>query len=505
VALQAGKPSGSTGRANESAPACASSALWTVSLARRPCGRHLQRFGLDAHVAAYRELFERITQQHFQEFPELAEEARLVGIDGSALLSHYSSFERVNPDTGETLPPTLEGGGYMPRTEDNAGKDGHGFNLVAAVTQSGLPLTARLTPIAEPEAKTAQAMLGDEWKRVIDPYLHDDQVRIMACDAAYSGSKMRAAIHRAGYIPNCHPVSHGSRERSLAHGERRNQKKLAIRNRPDWHLNGHMELACKCGHGKTLRRATRKPNGEAVARLVGECASCGTVTLTAGEWRQYQSDKPAVAKALPDEQDRADWRIGNPLTFNDPLSAKYVSTRFSQQEGFHGTLVTRFGQLKEKQWYRRRAEAERDLLQVFCLMHALAMTNAEALEAQPSKRTRLLAPAAQAGAARHRHRRPSSLAPPNAASASRRAPLTIQSPAGLWTAAAQTYAPRTPATPFPDFPYAFRAFSAVSLARRGLVGPLNPQLLLEIGCLLVLELRPGAAEPPVKRGRISLA
>jgi hypothetical protein len=32
--------------------------------------RHKQRFGTEAHTAAYRELFERLIQEHFQEFPE---------------------------------------------------------------------------------------------------------------------------------------------------------------------------------------------------------------------------------------------------------------------------------------------------------------------------------------------------------------------------------------------------------------------------------------------------
>ncbi len=170
--------------------------------------RHKQRFGLEAHVAAYRELFERLVQEHFQEFPELADESRLVHWDGSILLSHYSSFERVNQETGEIKPPTLTDGGYRPRTKDNAGKDGHGFNMVAAVTQTGLPLGARLTPINEPEAKTARHILEDEWRRTVAPYLQDDLVRVMASDAAYSGGHFRQAVHHAGFIPNCHPVSH---------------------------------------------------------------------------------------------------------------------------------------------------------------------------------------------------------------------------------------------------------------------------------------------------------
>ena len=160
--------------------------------------RHMQRFGLDAYVAAYHELMERLVKEHFEEFPELADEARLVHWDGSVLISHYTSFERKNRVTGEVKPPTLVGGGYRPRTKENAGKDGHGFNLVAAVTQTGLPLGARLTAINVPEAHTARGILEDEWQRTVAPYLQDDLVRVMACDAAYSGGHFREAVHRAG-------------------------------------------------------------------------------------------------------------------------------------------------------------------------------------------------------------------------------------------------------------------------------------------------------------------
>jgi hypothetical protein len=64
--------------------------------------------------------------------------------------------------------------------------------------------------------------------------------------------------------------------------------------------------------------------------------------------------------------------VGNPLTFHDPLSAKYGSARFGQNEGFHGAMVTRFGLLKEKAWYRDRRQAERDLFLIFSAMHSLA-------------------------------------------------------------------------------------------------------------------------------------
>jgi hypothetical protein len=335
--------------------------------------RHKQRFGLDEHVAAYRTLFERLVRDHFEEFPQLAEEARLVHWDGSMLITHYNSYERVSRTTGEIKPPALTGGGYRPRTKGNAGKDGHGFNLVAAGTQTGLPLTERLTPINVPEARTAREALETEWRATVAPHLKDSEVRVMAFDAAYSGAHMRQAVHRAGFIPNCHPVSHAVRKSSVANAARKNKAKLKIRYREKWHLNGHHELSCACGEGKTMRRAEKKANGEAVARLEGSCSNCKeSVSLTAGQWRLFDNKK-AVAKVLSDETYKIDWRIGNPLTFHDPLSEHYGSARFGHNEGFHGALVTRFGLLKGKAWYRDRRQAERDVLQVFSVMHALAM------------------------------------------------------------------------------------------------------------------------------------
>ena len=147
-----------------------------------------------------------------------------------------------------------------------------------------------------------------------------------------------------------------------------------IKRKPNWTLNGHHELACKCGEGKTMRRATRNKRGHAVARLEGSCPNCGPVCLTAGKWRLAHNGKSVTGDNLNDERHRIDWRVGNPLTYNDPLSAAYGSARFGHNEGFHGALVSRFGILREKSWYRDRRDAEADVLQVFIAMHALAMT-----------------------------------------------------------------------------------------------------------------------------------
>lgn len=180
--------------------------------------RHLKRFGVARHKTAYEQLFAALLAEHFHEFPEMAEEARIVDFDGSAIRSHYSSFERANKETGEVKPPTLSGGGFFPRTDSNAGKDGHGFLLSAGLTSTGLPLVARIEKLNESEGGIVAAMLREEWKQHVAPHIEliEEKFGVMAFDAAYSGTQVRTAVHEAGYVPNCHPVSHARRCRARA-------------------------------------------------------------------------------------------------------------------------------------------------------------------------------------------------------------------------------------------------------------------------------------------------
>jgi hypothetical protein len=60
------------------------------------------------------------------------------------------------------------------------------------------------------------------------------------------------------------------------------------------------------------------------------------------------------------------------LLIAKPLPERYGKARYGHGEGFHGALVTRFGLLREKAWYRDRRQAERDVTQVFCAMHSIA-------------------------------------------------------------------------------------------------------------------------------------
>lgn len=131
-------------------------------------------------------------------------------------------------------------------------------------------------------------------------------------------------------------------------------------------------LYCVCGEYKLARRISRDKDGKAIVRVEGECRNCGSITITSGKWRT--ADKPkSFVRCLPGQENEADWSFGNPFTFNDPTAKAFGRARFGHGEGFHGHLVTRFGLLKGKSWYRRREQAQLDFLMIFCSMHALAM------------------------------------------------------------------------------------------------------------------------------------
>lgn len=335
--------------------------------------RHEQRWGLEQHIEAYERLFQRLLRAHLED-PELREEARVLNVDGSVIRSHYTSFERVNRKTGEIKPPTLDGGGYMPRDDHNVGKDGHGFNMVAVTTSTGLPLAYRLTPLATKEhgeGDTALAMFREEWREHVAPFLND-KLGVLTADAAYTKSELRAELRELGIVENCHPVSHGRSDTNKNNARKNDQAVFQIHGYPDWQANGHRELHCLCGEGRTVRRINRDKNGRAVVRVEGDCTNCGSITITSGKWRT--ADKPKrFVRCLPGEENKADLLFGNPFTFNDPSATKFGHNRFGHGEGFHGHLVTRFGLLKGKSWYRRREQAQLDFLMVFCSMHALAM------------------------------------------------------------------------------------------------------------------------------------
>ena len=69
------------------------------------------------------------------------------------------------------------------------------------------------------------------------------------------------------------------------------------------------------------------------------------------------------------------------MTFNSLEAQEYGIRRFWHNEGFHGALVSRFGLVKEKRWFRRRDQARIDVAMVFSIQHAIAMEQRRRLRA----------------------------------------------------------------------------------------------------------------------------
>ena len=73
----------------------------------------------------------------------------------------------------------------------------------------------------------------------------------------------------------------------------------------------------------------------------------------------------------PLDRAKADWSVGNPLTYEDPLARAYGKKRWGLIEGFHGTLERRFGLIKGKRWIRDLDRAELEVTMTYAIIHQL--------------------------------------------------------------------------------------------------------------------------------------
>jgi hypothetical protein len=346
--------------------------------------RHKARFGETTRLEAYSGLFDRLLDEHLQD-PDMREEARILDLDGSHILTHYTCPKTRRGTLMNEASVTCPEGGFLPPNSD--GKGGHGFNMVSLTTATGLPLAWQVRPINSSEKVVAESLLQGEFAQKVQPKLDQSKLGVLSADGAFHSQPIRKLASGLGLVTNIHLSSHADRQSSRDSAAERGRTKFAIDGYPNWKATGHRELVCDCGQGSVARVLKRRSeDGRAVTRVEGRCSNCGNITITAGLWRTAQNPK-RFARVLTADRERADWTFGNPLTYNDPIASEFGTGRFGHQEGFHGALVSRFSFLKTKHWYRRKAQAELDATMTFCIMHAAAM--------EQRKRARL-APSAQA-------------------------------------------------------------------------------------------------------------
>jgi hypothetical protein len=345
--------------------------------------RHRKRFPHERRVAVYKRYFHRLRVENVKD-PVLAEGLRILGIDGSAQLTSLTCPKLHSDGSGVIVNAsrvTCPEGGYVGKDAPSE-KQGMGFGVVPLTSIHGLPWAYEHGRINLKEGDACVSALDDFIANVL-PHVGELGLGVLAADSGFSRQDIRGRLRSIGYLDCIHEVSHAqNRESTDRDREAAARRRFDIEDYPNWYADGFRELHCRCGKGHTFRRV-QKTNGRAVARVEGTCASCGTITVTSGRWKAVRDTtrpnghphgQQRFARVhTTDPESVIDWTMGNPLSFNDPLAAKYGSMRFGHGEGFNGTAVERFKLLKTKGYYCTKAQAELHCLMVFCVMHGETM------------------------------------------------------------------------------------------------------------------------------------
>jgi len=334
--------------------------------------RHLRRFGHERRGGAWDKLARMLRDFHVSNFPEMQEEIRVSNVDGSRLRSRYTT-PIINPVTGEIVNadavqcPT---GGYMPWSAGEK-KYGKGWKHLPFASHTGVPWAwPELPPkIHEGEPTCAvQLALGDA-KAVIE-LIPDRKLGIVTADTGFCSPEFRASLRELGFAENIHQVSHKIQSQERA--EEFRKQKIAIDGYPNWFADGHRQLFCACGDGYTFGRFDMAKTGRSILRVEGSCKTCGSITITSGDWRLAGNPKRFTPIDPTNPDDEPDYLFGNPLTFDDPRSKAFGDRRFGHNEGLFGTLWKRF-RLGEPRWYRTIYQAQAELGMIYSIIHVAAM------------------------------------------------------------------------------------------------------------------------------------
>ena len=340
--------------------------------------RHRARFGSGRRATKYLELFKRLRDENLAA-DETRAESRLLYLDGSPVLTHYQA-PVYDPKTGKVKNGGVSKRGFTQITAPDAGylphsagfdKTGSGWNSVTIVNETGLPLAFSLPPLNASERTTALDLIRDELEEVIG-LLGERELRVLTADGGFTKGELRRELRKLGIVENIHPVSHADSDRARANAAKHDKRRYPITGYK-WFTNGHRELKCKCGKGTTAKRVTLGPKQTAIVRVEGHCGKCGNITITSGDWRLAQNPSRWVRINPQNPDERPDFLMGNPLTYNDVVASEYGNGRFGRHEGFHGAMATRFQILKQKRWFRRRDQALTELAMTFCVMHSVAL------------------------------------------------------------------------------------------------------------------------------------
>ena len=343
------------------------------------------RFPESERAELYAECFMRLVEEHAAKFPEFREELRVIGFDGSTHKTIYRPRPArdengqviTDPTTGRPVQRIKgwEGGSLVSEAAPES-KRGHGFLTLTGHTGEALPISCRTVRIHDAEVECLLDAAKHDLPR-IRALMRPDAIGVSTMDGAFAAPRVRREMRAVGFVENTNRVS--TSHRASAERNRARQKKSVsqIEGFANWRVNGLREIFCMCGAGHTRARPSMKANGHASIAVEGECANCGPIHITSGDWRRVQNPNHYVRINPSDAAQvaSADLLFGNPLTHSDARSAQYGRNRYAQGEGLHGTAATRWNLFKDRAYYRRINQARLDVLLTYCLMHGLAMEN----------------------------------------------------------------------------------------------------------------------------------
>ncbi|HZP74251.1 MAG TPA: hypothetical protein VFA97_12850 [Gaiellaceae bacterium] len=330
--------------------------------------RHNRRITETRRRELWLEIERLLRAEHLAD-EDLQAESAVINLDGSSMLTHYTCPARRDSDEGPYgTRITCPDGGFVSSKNAPDDKRGHGWTLMMYSSASGVPLSWRLVPLGASEKNTALDLLREDFARDVSPILAG-RLKVLVADGAFHKPELRSELHKHGMIESIHLCSHTKKAEGRA--RQLTDARYPIEGYENWFGNGHREVVCKCGRVAT-KKVGLDDRGRAIVRVQGKCGNCGTITVTAGDWR-HTEDNRFVRTHPADTVDKRDWAFGNPLSFNDPAANVYGNRRFGHNEGLHGTLSTRYGLIRNKRWFRRKAQAEVATAMTFALIHAISM------------------------------------------------------------------------------------------------------------------------------------
>jgi hypothetical protein len=362
-----------------------------------------ERLEVDLRADLYME-FDRKLRQRVLQLPGMDEETRIMGMDGSRQGTRYmppiptaQKQQRKERKEGKTpranINSEIAAGKLRAITAPTAGfvgkeggpKAGQGWQLLGLWSEHGTLLAWDISALNLNEKPAAERVLASYQQEVL-PHRDPHTISVLTADGGFHSNKIRALSQQLRIVPNIHKASHKKDftqpGEETSNAAKLNKHWLPFKDRAkphysNWLANGHCELACKCGAGKT-KRADHIGKTDLSIALKGCCQKCGSITITVGQWRLAED---GVAWVRCHRNDKPDLALGNSLTFNNQTSREYGQDRFGFGESVHATLKHRFGLLQEKSWQRDITEVRTEFA-IAAIAISVLLLEREARKAQ---------------------------------------------------------------------------------------------------------------------------